>query len=185
MPASCLPSRRAARANDQHDSNPAAASSDPSGISGSSGQAILAAVFGLMLARSLTEGVGFVLLIPLLGLGQHCAAWVVAVGDLPQGLSGIARAFWRASHDRSIADPSSSWPCCCAPTQLCQFGCLQYLSCQYHQPRASTGLHRLVARQLAASGRQPASRGYLCADRAGRKCRTRQRCSCSIWRPAD
>jgi ATP-binding cassette, subfamily C, bacterial len=53
----------------------------------------LAAVFGLMLARSLTEGVGFVLLIPLLGLGSALQGGTAAAGDLPQGLSGIRALF--------------------------------------------------------------------------------------------
>lgn len=53
----------------------------------------LAAVFALMLARSLTEGAGFVLLIPLLGLGNAMPGGTPVAGDLPQGLARLRALF--------------------------------------------------------------------------------------------
>jgi ATP-binding cassette, subfamily C, bacterial len=53
----------------------------------------LATVFALMLARSLTEGAGFLLLIPLLGLSGAASGLTLGgatpAGDLPQGLARL------------------------------------------------------------------------------------------------
>jgi ATP-binding cassette, subfamily C, bacterial len=53
----------------------------------------LAAVFALMLARSLTEGLSFVLLIPILGLGAGSPGGPAGAGQLPQGLARVRALF--------------------------------------------------------------------------------------------